>query len=66
MIYSLLLVSIGIILIMLHNFIKLSSRFLRLIGLLRVIRDSEIEIYYLSLIKKHRKSIEENLACERA
>ena len=31
------------------------TSFLRLIGLLKVIRDSEIEIYYLSKIKEHRK-----------
>jgi hypothetical protein len=38
----------------------LTPHILRGIGLLRVIRDSEIEIYYLSKIKEHRKLREKN------
>ena len=34
--------------------IRLTSKILKYTGLLRVIRDSEIEIYYLTKIKEHR------------
>lgn len=33
------------------------ARFLKLTGLLKVIRDSEIEVYYLSKIKEYRESL---------
>jgi len=51
------LIIIGIIAIALQYYMKISFHFLRCIGLLRVIRDSEIEIYYLSKIKEYRSSI---------
>jgi len=51
---SLILIIIGIMAIPLQYYKDISFHFMRLIGLLRVIRDSEIEVYYLSMIKKNR------------
>jgi len=53
---SLILIIIGIMAIPLQYYKNISFHFMRLIGLLRVIRDSEIEVYYLSMIKKNRMS----------
>lgn len=54
--YLVLLILIGVCLIIAVK-VHLSFLILRWTGLLRVIRDSEIEIYYLSKIKEYRNSI---------
>lgn len=50
------ILAVGLLLMILQYFWHLSFTFFKTIGLLRVIRDSEIEIYYLSLIRKDRKT----------
>jgi len=37
--------------------IRLTYRLMKMVGLLKVILDSEIEIYYLSKIKEHREKV---------
>lgn len=51
------LISGGVIAVIWQYYGHLTAKILKWIGILRVIRDSEIEIYYLSLIKENRNKI---------